>query len=49
MVICLTDANDLRRQKAAFTEEYERKMTAFEEGDGTEVKKPCRTNFPQQQ
>ncbi len=48
-VIFLIDADDLRRQKAAFTAEYQRKLKLFEEGDGTTAKKPRKTNFPQQQ
>ena len=44
--MCVTDVDDLRRQKASFNAEFDKRMTDFKSGIGT---KPRRTKFPQQQ
>jgi hypothetical protein len=45
-VMTLIEVDDLRRQKTAFTTEFEKRMLEFNNGVG---KKPRRTKFPQQQ
>ena len=43
--MCIFAVDDLRRQKAAFNEEFDKRMSDFEGGSG---KKPRRSNYPQQ-